>query len=305
MRKLAMPAALLSAIALLAACGGGGDDGGSAPAAETPPADTKPAPVPAPDPTPKPSPDPEPAPAPVGEPLPNINAPQPGSTAAVGNGSEGLWINRSTATLIDSSGKFISTELLGVLGGAFQFSGSTWTLSPGTLFEWMLAYSATGSGTITPNNRFDGNYSTAQNGVPKPISGTYDAANALAVNQAVIAGNWKQNGFAMQLDDAGNLTGTYTRGTRVCTLHGTVLLAEPGSAKNLYVVNVVPSNSTDAASTGCDLTTSVPHRGYAAIRLMPADGSILVTSDTRYVRTLLMSARTGNGGYFTTQMSKQ
>ncbi|WP_354686448.1 hypothetical protein [Cupriavidus necator] len=88
----------------------------------------KPAPAPAPDPTPKPN------PAPVGEPLPDLSAPQPGSTAAVGNGSEGLWVGRSTATLIDRSGKFISTAALGVLGGAFQFSGSTWTLGPGTFW---------------------------------------------------------------------------------------------------------------------------------------------------------------------------
>ncbi|WP_080745017.1 hypothetical protein [Cupriavidus necator] len=236
-----MPAAMLSAIALLAACGGGGDDGGNAPA---------------------------PAPAPVGEPLPSLTAPQPGSTAAVGNGSEGLWTNLTTATLIDSRGKFINLGILGVLGGTFQFAGSTWTLGPDTFYEHGYLEPVTGTGTITLSNRFDGTYAPVLTGGSRTISGSYDPANALAVNQAAIAGSWKQDEFEMQIDEAGSLTGTYTSGTRVCTLQGSVTLAEPGSAENLYVVNVVAGTSTKPGTTGCGLSV-------------------------------------GTGGYFVTQMSRQ
>jgi hypothetical protein len=302
MRKLATPAALLSAIALLAACGGG-DDPASTPAAQSPPSDVKPAPTPAP--APAPTPTLAPSPAPVGEPLPSLSAPQPGSTAKVGNGSEGLWTGIMNATMIDSSGKFIHPRLLGVLGGAFQFSGSAWTLSPDTFYESGFANPATGAGTIALNQRVEGNFVTSPNGASTAFSGIYDPSNALAVDQAAIAGSWKQSGFAMQVDDAGKLTGTYTSGTRICDLEGTVMLAEPGSAKNLYAVNVVAANSAQPGSTGCALSTGIPHKGYAAIRLMPANGSILVTTSTRYVRTLVMAGRTGTGGYFTTQMSKQ
>jgi len=49
----------------------------------------------------------------------------------------------------------------------------------------------------------------------------------------------------------------------------------------------------------------VPHKGFAALRLMPADGSIIVNSSTRYARTLVMAGSTGTGGYFTMQMTKQ
>lgn len=109
----------------------------------------------------------------------------------------------------------------------------------------------------------------------------------------------------MQIDEAGSLTGTNTSSTRVCTLQGAVTLAEPGSAKNLYVVDVVAGTPPKPGTTSCGLSACLPHTGYAAIRFMPADSSILVTKDTRYKHTLVMSGRTGTGGYFVTQMSKQ
>lgn len=210
-----------------------------------------------------------------------------------------------STTLVDSSGKFMHLRLIGVLGGTFQFSGSTWTLAPGTLYETGFANPATGAGTITLNQRFDGTFATTPNNVANALSGTYDPANALAVDQAAIAGNWKQDGFAMQIDDEGNVTGTYASGTRICDLQGTATLASPGSAKNLYAVRVIAEKSTQPGSTGCSLSTGIPHNGFAAIRLMPADGGIIVTSSTRFARTLVMAASTGTGGYFTTQMSRQ
>lgn len=304
MRQLATPAALLSAIALLAACGGG-DDGASTATPQAPPSDNQPAPAPTPSPAPTPTPAPIPEPAPVGELLPSLSAPQPGSTAMVGNGSEGLWIGFMNATLVDHNGKFANVKSSGVLGGTFQFSGSTWKLGPGALYETGFAKPAAGSGTITLSQRFDGNFVMPPNTITNELSGTYDPSNALAVDQAAIAGSWKQDGFAMQIDDAGNVTGTHTSGTRVCDLQGMATLASPGSAKNLYTVTLIAQASTQPETTGCALSTGIPHNGFAALRLMPANGSIVVNSSTRYVRTLVMGASTGTGGYFVTQMSRQ
>jgi len=171
-----MPAALLSAIALLAACGGGGDNATPTPAPQTPPSENSPAPAPG------PKPDPAPQPEPTGELRPSLSAPQPGSTAAVGNDSEGLWVGVMNATLVDNSGKFVHARLTGVLGGAFQFSGSTWTLGPGTLYETGFAYPATGAGTITPGQRFDGNFVATPGNPTNVLSGTYDPSSALAVD---------------------------------------------------------------------------------------------------------------------------
>ncbi|SOY64722.1 hypothetical protein [Cupriavidus taiwanensis] len=304
MRQLVMPAALLSAIALLAACGGG-DDGTSTTAPPTPPSDNQPAPAPAPAPVPEPAPEPAPAPEPKGELLPSLGAPQAGSTAAVGNGSEGIWVSFTTTTLVDSSGRFIQPRLLAVLRGTFQFSGSSWTLGPDTLYETGLARPVTGSGTITPGQRLDGNFVVPPSTDTNGLAGIYDSSNALAVDQAAIAGDWKQSGFAMHIDPAGHVAGTYTAGTRVCELQGTATLATPGSAKNLYAVRIFAQASTQPGTTGCALSTGIPHDGLAAIRLMPANGEIVVNSNTRYVRTLVMSASTGTGGFFATQMSKQ
>lgn len=309
MRQLVTPAALLSAIALLAACGGGDDGTGNA-APQTPPSGNQPAPAPAPAPapTPSPAPSPEPAPAPVPEPsgelLPSLNAPQAGSTAAVGNGSEGIWVSFRTTTLVGPDGTFVQPRVLGVLGGTFQFSGSTWTLGPGSLYETGLAMPVTGSGTITPGQRLDGSFVIPPATDANELSGTYDASNALAVDQAAIAGSWKQSGFALQIDDAGHVTGTHTNGTLVCDLQGTATLATPGSARNMYTVRMVAQVSTQPGTTGCSLSTGIPHNGLAALRLMPANGEIIVNSSTRYVRTLIMIASTGTGGYFATQMSK-
>jgi hypothetical protein len=109
----------------------------------------------------------------------------------------------------------------------------------------------------------------------------------------------------MSVDDQCNVNGTYTSGTRICALTGTAVLAEPGSSKNLYRVNMIASVATQPASTGCALSVGVPHQGYAAIRFVPSDGGILISSNTLYRRSLAMVATTGNGGYFKTQMARQ
>ena len=241
----------------------------------------------------------------MGELLPSLSAPQPGSTAMVGNGSEGLWVGFMTATLVDHSGKFVNVRTSGVLGGVFQSSGSNWTLGPDAMYESGFAKPAIGSGTITLSQRLQGNFVTPPNTNANDLSGTFDPSNALAVDQAAIAGNWKQDGFAMQIDDAGNVTGTHTSGTRVCNLQGTAALASPGSTKNLYAVTIIAQASTQPGSTGCALSTGIPHNGLAALRLMPANGNVVLNSNTRYVRTLVMGASTGTGGYFATQMSRQ
>jgi len=302
-------AVALAACTLLSACGGGDDSGtGTLPSQGQIPS---PAPSPAPAPTPSPSPTPSPTPSPIptptrtGEPLPSLSAPQAGSTAAVGYGSEGIWAESMGTTFIDSAGRFVRAELVGMVDGAFQFAGANWSLSPDSLYEFMVATPVTGSGTITPGSKLDGSYLVAGQSTPHDIHAIYDPANALAVDQTSIQGKWKQDGFEMSVDDEGSVTGTYTNGTKVCALEGTAVLAEPGSAKNLYRVSLTASLPAQAASTGCDMTLGIAHRGYAAIRFVPSDGSILVTANTLYRRTLALAATTGTGGYLKAQMTKQ
>ncbi|CAG9181180.1 hypothetical protein [Cupriavidus pinatubonensis] len=192
-----------------------------------------------------------------------------------------------------------------MVDGAFQFAGSTWNFSPDTFYESMVATPVTGTGTIALNSRLDGFYLVAGQGNPRTVHAAYDPANALAVDQPSVQGKWKQDGFDMSVDDVGNVTGTYTSGTRVCALEGTAVLAEPGFAKNLYRLSLTASLPTQTASTGCDMTLGVAHRGYAAIRFVPSDGGMLVTANTLYSRTLALAATTGTGGYLKAQMTKQ
>lgn len=306
-------AVALAACALLSACGGGDDSntGTPPPQGQTPAPAPSPAPAPNPSPSPTPSPAPSPTPSPTpapartGEPLPSLSAPQAGSTAAVGNGSEGIWAEPMVATFIDSAGRFVRAELLGMVDGAFQFTGSTWNLSSDTFYESMVATPVTGTGTIALSSKLDGSYLVAGQGIPRTVHAVYDPANALAVDQTSIQGKWKQDGFDMSVDDVGNVTGTYTSGTKVCALEGTAVLAEPGSAKNLYRVTLTASLPTQTASTGCDMSLGIAHLGYAAIRFVPSDGGMLVTANTLYSRTLALAATTGTGGYLKTQMMKQ
>ncbi len=245
----------LAACTLLSACGGGDDNGngaGTAPAqGETP--------SPAPSPSPTPTPSPAPKPAPTGEPLPSLTSPQPGSTAEVGNGSEGIWSEAMGATFIDSAGRFIRAELVGMVNGGFQFTGATWNFTPDTISEFMFVKSVTGSGTIAQNSKLDGSYQVPGQETPKTISATYDPANALAVDQASIQGKWKQGGLELSVDDQGNLSGTYTSGSKICALAGSAVLAEPGSAKNLYRVTLAASlrPSRQAPAAICPLASRI------------------------------------------------
>lgn len=297
----------LAACALLSACGGGDDSGNSGGATSSQGGTPTPAPAPLPSPAPSPAPSPDPSPTPprTGETLPSLSAPQPGSTAEVGNGSEGIWSEFGGATFVDTTGRFVRAERIGVVNGGFQFSGSNWSFAPDTIFEYLVPKNVTGSGTITLGSKLDGSYLKDGSDTPTTVRATYDAANALAVDQASIQGSWKQDGFEMSVDEQGNVNGTYTSGTRICALTGTAVLAEAGSRKNLYRLNMTATVSTQPASTGCNMSVGIPHLGYAAIRFMPSDGSLVITSSTLYSRTLAMVASSGNGGYFMTQMRKQ
>lgn len=292
--------AALAACALLSACGGGddsGNSGGATPAPST---------TPSPSPTPSPAPSPDPLPAPrKGEALPSLSAPQTGSTAAVGNGSEGIWSESMGATFIDNAGRFVRGDRLGAMSGGFRIAGATWNFTPDTWANLGSIDYVTGSGTITPNNRLDGFYQTAGSDTQTPIHLIYDVANALAVEQASIQGDWKQNDFDISVDDQGNVNGTYTNDTQNCVLTGTAVLAEPGSAKNFYRVTLTASLPTQPAGTICPIDIGVPLQGYAAIRFVPADGSNLITSKTLYSRSLTMVATTKDGGYLRTQMLKK
>ncbi|CAB3724712.1 hypothetical protein [Paraburkholderia phenoliruptrix] len=265
-QKLPLIMSLLGSFAL-AACGGGGGGSSSTTQAAAPAASAPSAPSPASTPTV------------TGEALPSLASPQAGSTAATGNGFEGIWTDTTSSrvtAMIDPANN------ISYLSGLFSFVTSTffgaattaapnWTLTSG--FEVMsnLRYTATaGSGTYAANQTLTGSY--VANGSTVNLSLKYDPANALAVSQSSVTGTWAQNSTTLTVDDAGGVTGNILG----CAVSGTLTLTTPGSSKNLYTLTMTGTTST------CTLASGVTYTGNAAITFLPVTGST-----TLYQRSII------------------
>jgi hypothetical protein len=272
----------LSVIAslVLTACGGGGGGSGSstvpaAGSASTPTAASAPAAASTPAATP----------TVAGEQLPSLSSPQPGSTAATNSGVMGIWSSTSgaekTTAFIDSQNNlsFLNVDGIATLDeffGVISPVAPAWTLTSGGQFSPGFLYSAAtpGSGTFTANQSFTGSY--VDNGNTFNIAWTYDPANALAVSQSTVAGTWSENNASLTITSSGAVTGTISN----CSVTGTMMLANPGSSQNLYVLSL-----TTGADTSCS-TQNVTLSGNSAIVFLPIQNSTL------YQRTILYALHT-------------
>lgn len=262
----------LVASLVLTACGGGG--GGSSPAA-TPSSSSASSPTAASAPTPAST------PTIKGEQLPSLSSPQPGSTAATGNGVDGIWsvssiASKTTAFIdpqnnisyLDTVGSTAMSEFFGVITPA----STNWTLTSGGQFSFALYTPATaGSGTFTANQTFAGSVVVSSN--PVNLSWTYDPANALAVTQSSVAGTWTETNTSLTVSSAGAVSGTMSN----CPVTGTLLLSTAGSSQNLYTLNV-----TTGTATSCQIP-STTLSGNAAIVFLPISGSSLYARSILYV----------------------
>jgi hypothetical protein len=248
----------------LAACGGGGGGSTSDTQAAAPASAPGGASVPA---------------VVTGEALPSLSAPQAGSTAATGNGFEGIWTESSTSrmtALVDPANNIsyvsgVFSIVTSMFFGAATTAAPNWTLTSG--FETLsnLRYPATsGSGTFTANQTLTGSY--LANNSTVNLSLNYDPANALAVSQSSVAGTWTQGVTTMTVDNAGGFTGSFLG----CGVAGTLALTTAGSNKNLYTMTLSGTTSS------CTLRSGVTYTGNAAITFLPASGST-----TLYQRTIV------------------
>ena len=266
----------LFASLVLTACGGGG---GSDPAPTS--SSNASAPSTASSPQTASSPTGASTPAVSGEQLPSLASPQAGSTAATGNGLEGIWTTPSGVSMtngfidpqgnlssLNSVGGFGVSEFFGVLAG----TAPNWTLTSGTAFISNVYYPTTaGSGTFAANQTFTGSYT--DNGSTTALSWIYDAANALAVTQSSVAGTWAETGSSLTIADDGTLTGNLGG----CPVSGTLLLTTPSSSKNLYTLSVTGTSAT------CTLQSGTTYSGNAAIKFLPISGSSLYTRSIFYL----------------------
>lgn len=309
----ALAVALLSAG--LGACGGGGGGDGAPPSAMGFPS----APAPAPRPAPAPPPAPSSAPAPAGprvdpyapvagsEPLPLLTAPQPGSTADVGNGSEGLYDEMFGYTFVSSRGELARTMLLGTLWGSVSVTGPNWSFNPDTQFYYVKASPVTGSGTFSAKASMDGNYSTDGRSPEAWGPLRYSSANALAVTQDSVTGTWsnigekKNIGLSITVNETGYFSGR-TAGSEigVCAVTGAVGLSQPNSAKNFYALSLNATNAAAAGEKACQLDTAA-YGGPAAI-IFASAGSF---AGNGYFRNLGFVVRTANKATLSASLRRQ
>jgi hypothetical protein len=220
-------------------------------------------------------------PAVNGEPLPVLASPQAGSTAAVGNGVEGIWTTQSgislTTAFIDPQGNVSALNSIGSFGmselfGVIAATSPNWTLTSGWTMINSFYYATTaGSGSFAQNAAFSGSY--VENGNTVNLSWSFDVANALAVTQSSVTGTWAEATSSLTIANDGTLTGTLSG----CPVTGTLLLTTPSSNKNLYTLSVT------GTSTTCTLKSSLTYSGNAAIKFLPISGSSLYGRSILYI----------------------
>lgn len=289
----------------LAGCGGGGGGGGGG----MPMLPVLPASAPAPAPSPAPS----PAPAnrdPVAgsEPRPLLSAPQPGSTAAVGNDSEGIYGSLVSLTFVGADGSIATKFNVGTLWGSIKVAALDWSFNPDTLHYFVAASPVTGSGTFEAKKSMTGSYvyGTRESMSLGPLG--YAAENALAVSQDSVVGKWANTdtsfGIAVSIEvDAKGAFKGVTSGVQIgtCAISGTIAQAQAGTAKNMYGFSMTAVNAAAEKKDDCQLLTDLPYAGPAAIGLMPAG----VYDSNGYFRSIMFLVKAGNGATLSAALRKQ
>jgi hypothetical protein len=281
-RGPAIPLTVLAVAAtavMLTACGGGGGGSGGGTTSSsttknvpstistsktpsTPETPTTPAPV-----------DPKFAAAPGSEPLPSLDAPQSGSTAAVSTGYEGIYVTKTGTpgqiALVGPDYRVTSRKGDFWFWAGLKVEGTGWTFTPESVGtdDGETLKDLTGSGTFFAKRSMFGSYKfdDGGSGVWGDLSYTYE--NALAVDQASMAGTWGSldaDGMKLTVDAAGAVSGSTAGGFGVCSLTGTVLQRESGTKKNMYSIQLTAANAATGDQKPCAMS-AMPFKGAAVI----------------------------------------
>lgn len=288
----------------LAGCGGGGGgDGGGVPML---PLSHAPAPAPS------------PAPSPASalnrdlvagsELAPTLSAPQPGSTAAVGNDSEGIYASSTSLAFVGADGSVATRFVVGALWGSLKVMGLDWSFKPDTLHYFVNESLVTGSGRFDAKKSMSGRYAYGVRGETDFGPLGYTVENALAVSQDSVVGKWANtdtgSGIAVsiEVDAKGAFKGT-TSGVQVgtCAISGTIAQTQAGTAKNMYGLSMAAVDAATEAKDACLLRTDLPYVGPAAIGLVPAG----FFDNNGYFRSIIFLVKSGKGAMLSTSLRKQ
>ncbi|WP_232458873.1 hypothetical protein [Burkholderia ubonensis] len=211
----------------------------------------------------------------VGEALPSLTTPQPGSTAATATTPTGIWtasgtLGYTTIALVDPRNNLTTMNTLGSFVMSDNFTnltvnGTTWSLNSGINFNARTGFTTridSGSGAYSAKQTLSGTMS--QGGTASNFTWTYNAENALSVTQDSVVGTWATTNASFTIGTGGTVSGTLSG----CNMSGTLLLATPGSNQNMYDMTL-----TASASTGCRVPAGVPLSGSAAIMFVPIRGT--------------------------------
>ncbi|WP_232440019.1 hypothetical protein [Burkholderia ubonensis] len=275
MKKSSLCLLVAGAISMfvVAGCGGGGDGssnantGGTAAAASAPVVASTPVAASAPVASSQP--------VTVGEALPSLTTPQPGSTAATATTPTGIWtasgtLGYTTIALVDPHNNLSTLNTLGSFVMSDDFTnltvnGTTWSLNSGINFNARTGFTTridSGSGAYSAKQTLSGTMS--QGGTASNFTWTYNAENALSVTQDSVVGTWATTNASFTIGTGGTVSGTLSG----CNMSGTLMLATPGSNQNMYDMTL-----TASASTGCRVPAGVPLSGSAAIMFVPIRGT--------------------------------
>ncbi|WP_232460083.1 hypothetical protein [Burkholderia ubonensis] len=275
MKKSSLCLLVAGAISMfvVAGCGGGGDGssnantGGTAAAASAPVVASTPVAASAPVASSQP--------VTVGEALPSLTTPQPGSTAATATTPTGIWtasgtLGYTTIALVDPRNNLTTMNTLGSFVMSDDFTnltvnGTTWSLNSGINFNARTGFTTridSGSGAYSAKQTLSGTMS--QGGTASSFTWTYNAENALSVTQDSVVGTWATTNASFTIGTGGTVSGTLSG----CNMSGTLMLATPGSNQNMYDMTL-----TASASTGCRVPAGVPLSGSAAIMFVPIRGT--------------------------------
>lgn len=211
----------------------------------------------------------------VGEALPSLTTPQPGSTAATATTPTGIWtasgtLGYTTIALVDPRNNLTTMNTLGSFVMSDDFTnltvnGTTWSLNSGINFNARTGFTTridSGSGAYSAKQTLSGTMS--QGGTASNFTWTYNAENALSVTQDSVVGTWATTNASFTIGTGGTVSGTLSG----CNMSGTLMLATPGSNQNMYDMTL-----TASASTGCRVPAGVPLSGSAAIMFVPIRGT--------------------------------
>jgi hypothetical protein len=209
---------------------------------------------------------------------PDLANPGAGASVLVGNGLEGIWRNASgeplfiteTNTLflaprdpaLDTVVATITSALVGK-GGSFELNTDALGLSTSGVNALSGAASFTRVSTLGLSYK-----RIVGTGPVGDYSGRYDTANALAVSQGDVVGEWGSSiapDFTLAADGALTVR-TTDKTLGYCLLVGTVTQAAPGTRKNLFRVSLTAGPAPNApAGAFCKALPGAAYSGYAFI----------------------------------------